>query len=340
MLEDALSAAQALSQAINEFIKTPTEARLQAAKVSWLAARPFYQRTESMRFYAGPIDDDDGPEAQINAWPMDEQIIETMIADAATFPNFTPEILADQNQREGEKDITCGFHAIEFILWGPDTDPAGPGNRPLSDLTTSTTAKRRLAYLKACTELLVSDLQYVADDWKAGKLGNFRAMFVEGASLSLQQIFTGICLLAGHEWAGSRLQVAYDTQEQEEELSCFSDSTQADIVASAEGILTFWTGELKRRDGSTVQTTGLREIVRSVDAALADKLDAEVRNSVASAQAVPRPFDQAIRGKDDAPGRVAVARLIRSLEDQSELFREVARKLGYVIPMEPNPNAE
>jgi hypothetical protein len=33
----------------------------------------------------------------------------------------------------GEKNIATGFHAIEFLLWGQDHDPAGPGARPFTD---------------------------------------------------------------------------------------------------------------------------------------------------------------------------------------------------------------
>ena len=70
--EDALQAALALQQSITALLAAPSQEGLDAARKAWLAAREFYGQTEAFRFYGGPIDDDNGPEGRMNAWPMDE----------------------------------------------------------------------------------------------------------------------------------------------------------------------------------------------------------------------------------------------------------------------------
>ncbi|MEM7393019.1 MAG: imelysin family protein, partial [Verrucomicrobiota bacterium] len=73
---DALSSAEDLDRAIKAFTGNPEEKTLKAAKKAWLKARRIYGPSEVFRFYGGPIDDDDGPEGLINAWPLDEAYID------------------------------------------------------------------------------------------------------------------------------------------------------------------------------------------------------------------------------------------------------------------------
>ena len=58
--------------------------------------------------------------------------------------------MADANERGGEKNISIGYHAIEFLLWGQDytdvnTNVGEGGERPATDFdaTVNTTATRR-----------------------------------------------------------------------------------------------------------------------------------------------------------------------------------------------------
>ena len=50
-------------------------------------------------------------------------------------------------------------------------------------------------------------------------------------------------------------------------------------------------------------------------------------------RAIPAPFDQAILGRDDAPGRVAVLRAIRALQAQTATFGVVAARLGIPVSL-------
>jgi len=124
--------------------------------------------------------------------------------------------------------------------------------------------------------------------------------------------------------------VAYDTQAQEDEHSCFSDTTHLDVIYDIQGILNVWEGTY----GKIVDGAGVSDLAHEVDRDLAKALDRRIRESVALAKAVPAPFDQAILGDDDAPGRVAIMALIESLEEQGDLLAELGEKLGMDVPTE------
>ena len=115
---------------------SPTDATLEAAKEAWLTARDDYGPTEAFRFYDGPIDNpDDGPEGQINAWPMDEAYVDYVEGDAsagivndtAGVPEITTDVIVAANEEGGETNISTGWHAVEFLLWGQDLSDDGPG---------------------------------------------------------------------------------------------------------------------------------------------------------------------------------------------------------------------
>lgn len=219
---DALQDAKALQEAIHAFTKAPSEKTLQAAKEAWLHSRESYGETEIFRLSEGPIDAEEGwvadsygaLEGQINAWPLDENMIDyTVDADGKkTSGNvidskgeFTPggenpeavnvdEINVDTitalNENGGEANVASGYHAIEFLLWGQDQDYGNfiedkvthgamvAGQRPLTDFTEDKFAQRRLDYLNAAADKLVNDLDIVTSAWAdqvEGKKGLYRA---------------------------------------------------------------------------------------------------------------------------------------------------------------------
>lgn len=72
----AYNDAVALETAINSFTANPSQALFDDAKSAWKTARESYGTTEAFRFIDGPIDDANGPEALLNAWPLDENFID------------------------------------------------------------------------------------------------------------------------------------------------------------------------------------------------------------------------------------------------------------------------
>ncbi|MEW5787176.1 MAG: imelysin family protein [Pseudomonadota bacterium] len=332
--EDTLNGALAMQKAIHAFLAAPSAETQQAAQKAWRAAREFYGQTEAFRFYGGPIDDDNGPEGRLNAWPMDESYVDSVAghpgAGLINDPGFaiSKKSISEQNERGGEENIATGWHAIEFLLWGQDLSETGPGARPWTDFTTAPNAERRRQYLAVTTELLIDDLTTLVKAWRPGSRLNYRSRFVDGGEESLRMIFVAMGSLSRGELAGERLEVALNSQDQEDEHSCFSDNTHRDAVLNATGIENVWLGRYKRADGTLMQGPSPRDLVAAKDAALADRTSRQLANSVAAASAIQAPFDREIIGARDAPGRQRIQATVNSLVQQSKDLVAAANAVG------------
>ncbi len=337
---EALETTEALVEAVDAFVAAPTLASQNAAKDAWKAARDPYGQTEVYRFYDGPIDDPlDGPEGAINAWPMDEVYVDYVednpnagiINLTSEFPTLSKDVIAEQNEKDGEKNISTGYHAVEFLLWGQDLSASGPGARSFTDYVTGANATnanqaRRGQYLREVSELLVDDLSSVRDEW-APNASNYRAELV-GASPTeaLRRILQGMGSLSGAELSGERMRVAVENQDQEDEHSCFSDNTHKDIYANALAIQNVYLGRYGDLDGP-----GLDDLVRERDAALDTRLKSELQASLDAVQDIPVPFDQALA---TASGRAQILTAVQALQTQTETIVEVAALLGITLNLE------
>ena len=334
--QDVLTTAVTLQDAIKAFTAAPSADSLAAARKAWLTAREYYGQTEAFRFYGGPIDSDDGPEGRINAWPMDESYVDSVNGKktAGLVNNrkqaITKKALSGLNERGGEENIATGWHAIEFMLWGQDLSETGPGNRSFEDFVDgkAPNADRRRQYLTVVTGLLVDDLSGLVKAWAPGQKANYRAKFEKGGNESLRKMFVSLGSLSRGELAGERLEVALASQDQEDEHSCFSDNTHRDAVTNAKGIENVWLGRFVRVDGSTLQGPSLRDLVAAKNTALAGKTSQQISGSVKAAEAIPAPFDRAIAGAKDAPGRVSIEKTIASLTAQSNDIVAAANAVG------------
>ena len=291
---DTAERALLLQAAVDALVKAPGEATHQAAKDAWRAARVPYNQNDAFRFYEGPIDHEPGgPEASINSWPVDENFLDYTRDDASAgminhpeaFPVFSPAFIDAQNGVQGETEITSGYHAIEFLLWGQDdlTPGTGSGKRPFTDYLEGAngTAKnqgRRGQYVQAAAALLASQLTTVSQAWEPGVDDNYASTFGvkpdensatgDGLKDAVGNMIRGLGSLAKAELSGERMTVAIKSRDQEDEHSCFSDNTWNDLYGSALGIQNVWLGQYQ---GETLGP-GLAEVFRAVDPALADQV--------------------------------------------------------------------
>jgi putative iron-regulated protein len=336
---DSLARAETLQAAVETFVATPDPTTLVAAQDAWLDAREPYGQTEAYRFYDGPIDNpDDGPEGRLNAWPLDEAYVDYVIGNpgagiinaSGEFPTLTKELIAEQNEKGAEENVSTGYHAIEFLLWGQDTDPAGPGTRPHTDYIAGGTAPnpdRRGLYLTLVAELLVDDLTTVTDAWAPGGDNYAGELLAIDRREALRRILQGMGSLSGSELSGERMGTALDNRDQEDEHSCFSDNTHRDLRANAISIQNVYLGTYGNLDGP-----GLDVIVAARDPDLDARMKEQLAASIAAIEAIPLPFDQAIM--DDADGRVKVRTAIDALKAQTETTVEIATLLGITINLE------
>ena len=334
---NSLASARIMDEAINAFLADPTPAALEAAKRAWLSAREDYGPTEVFRFYGGPIDNEvDGPEGLINAWPMDEGYVDYVEGNPAAgiinmpdeYPEITADLIISLNEEGGEANVSTGWHAIEFLLWGQDLSPEGPGARPVEDYTTNPNADRRATYLRVTSQVLLGNLQDMVDAWAPGQT-NYRAEFVsKPADDALVDIITGAGALSAGELAGERMNVAYSERSQEDEHSCFSDNTTRDIVGNAIGVQMVLTG-----DYGSVSGPGILDLFATQDEGLAERLRREAADSVHQASRIPAPFDRHLSDDvpDSAPGRAQVLRTIEALERQADTIVEGSSAFGFSI---------
>ncbi|WP_430460124.1 imelysin family protein [Thalassolituus sp. LLYu03] len=337
---DAVTTATALKDAIDDLsaaVDTYNTARAQVsvaaadpnytamvtalanAKTAWLVAREPYGQTEVFRFRLSPIDStdyesEDGPEGDINAWPLGEALIDYVQtssgdefdtsqigvtanqagingngaidkahADSSPRDNIIgntavtidADLLTNTATADDERDVIAGYHAIEFLLWGQDLNDnyevtdgtdrdeavkthdaanlASGGQRPLSDFYEDTYGARRLTYLQVAAAKLVEDLTAVRDGWASG--AEYRTAFTTISSQAqakqkLAEILTGMGTLSEGELAGERMQIAFASNSQEHEHSCFSDNTHRDIAMDAKGVANSYYGEYEGYDSN------------------------------------------------------------------------------------------
>ena len=115
------------------------------------------------------------------------------------------------------------------------------------------------------------------------------------------RMVNGMAILAGFEFMSERLAVALDSGDQEDEHSCFSDTTKQDFVYDLAGIKQVWTG-----DNEGGERAGLNDLVRSQDAALADRVDGLLADAETKVAGLGRPVGQGFghpKGFTGAQGR-------------------------------------
>ncbi|UUY08732.1 peptidase [Pseudomonas sp. J452] len=365
VFSDAASTGKALQTAIDALLANPSDATLQAARQAWLAARAPYMQTEVFRFGNAVVDDWEG---QLNAWPLDEGLIDyvakdyqhalgnpgasaNIIAnttiqvgeDKVDATTITPELLASLNELGGsEANVATGYHAIEFLLWGQDLNGSNPGAgaRPASDFIVGAGAtgehnERRRAYLKAATDLLVSDLDAMVVQWQAGNADNYRAKLeAESAENGLRKMLFGMGSLSLGELAGERMKVALEANSTEDEHDCFSDNTHNSHFYNGKGIRNVYLGEYKKVDGTTLSGPSLSSLVAKLDAAADSTLKADLAASEAKLQALVDSaeksnvhFDQLIAA-DNTAGQQIVRDAIAALVKQTGAIEQAAGKLG------------
>jgi len=371
--EDALSTAKALDAAIDALIAAPSDATLEAARAAWKTARVPYQQSEAFRF-GNPIVDE--WEGRVNAWPLDEGLIDYVdasygsesdsnglyVANVIANPKLaidgveldateiTPALLQTQLQEAAgvESNVATGYHAIEFLLWGQDLNGTGPGAgaRPFTDYSTAEHATRRAAYLKAASSLLVADLEEMVGNWTAD--GAARAVLPEQG---ISTILTGMGSLSFGEVAGERMKLGLLLHDPEEEHDCFSDNTHASHLNDAVGIQNVYLGQYTRVDGTVIEGPSLAQVIADKDAVLDGEIQALLADTIAKMEVMAdraeggEAYDQQI-GEGNAEGNAVVQAAIDGLIAQTRgIERAVALlELGDAVTIEDsdslsNPDA-
>ncbi|TKD34525.1 imelysin family protein [Azotobacter chroococcum] len=360
---DALGSTKALQQAVDALLAKPDADTLQAAREAWIAARVPYMQSEVFRFGNPVVDEWEG---QLNAWPLDEGLIDYVAADyqhalgnpgasanivanseiqvgeeKVDVATITGETLASLNELAGsEANVATGYHAIEFLLWGQDLNGTAPGagQRPASDYVVGEGCsgghcERRRAYLKAATDLLVSDLEHMVGQWQPQVADNYRASLErEPAANGLRKMLFGMGSLSLGELAGERMKVPLEANSTEDEQDCFSDNTHNAHFYNGKGIRNVYLGEYRKLDGSLLSGPSLSSLVAKADAQADASLKADLDASEARLQSLVdsaakgQHFDQLIAA-DNAAGQQLVREAIAALVKQTGSIEQAAARL-------------
>lgn len=362
--EDSLLTARVLQKAVDQLIAQPTEENLSKARLAWKAARAPYQQTEAYRFGNAIVDDWEG---KVNAWPLDEGMIDYVQSAYGTEsdenPYYTANIIANETlvlsgrtvdaktidaellaetlheMDEIEANVATGYHAIEFLLWGQDLNGTGPGAgaRPATDFSTRNctggNCERRAAYLKVATDLLVGELAWMTDQWSDG--GAARKALLEGEPKEgLAVILTGMGSLAYGELAGERIKLGLMLHDPEEEHDCFSDNTHWSHYYDVLGIKNVYSGTYIRIDGRRLEGPSLSDLVAAKDAAvdkeLRSRIDvslAKMRALVDSAEKEGVAYDQLI-GERNPEGNAKIMAAVNALRAQTAATEKAVAALG------------
>ena len=360
---DSLTTAQSLLEAVTALTDTPSAENLQAAKDAWLAARVPYQQTEVYRFGNAIVDDWEG---KVNAWPLDEGLIDyvdatyggatdeneyavlnivanascTLSGESIDASDITPELLEGQlHEADGvESNVATGYHAVEFLLWGQDLNGhgAGAGQRPWTDYAAGEACSngncdRRGDYLVAATELLVSDLEWMVAQWQDDGAARGDVMADETAGIAT--ILTGMGSLSYGETAGERMRLGVMLNDPEEEHSCFADNTHNDHFYNAVGIRNVYLGSYTRIDGSVVSGQSLASLVAAADAGVDAELQARLNSAVLemlemkTAAEAGFAYDSMLE-RGNAAGEALIMGGVNALVDQTRSIERAVTVLG------------
>ena len=360
---DSLMTALALQDAVTALVATPSVETLDAARTAWIAARVPYQQTEVFRF-GNPIVDD--WEGKVNAWPLDEGLMDYVDAsyggptDENEFaalnvianPTFsiagmdvdatdiTPELIGDVlNEADGiETNVARGYHAIEFLLWGQDLNGtyAGAGDRPYTDFVegdgcTGGNCDRRVDYLTAATELLITDLEFIIDQWDEN--GAARTDLLADPDAGIVAMITGMGSLSYGEQAGQRMRLGLMLNDPEEEHDCFSDNTHNSHYYDGKGVQNVYLGQYERIDGTVVEGPGLTALVAAVDPALDDEVRGKLDTTMVALTAIVAAaengmaYDQML-DRRNAEGEALITAGVDGLIDQTRSFEKIVGALS------------
>ncbi|MGE3738275.1 MAG: imelysin family protein [Geminicoccaceae bacterium] len=365
MYGDALASAEQLDQAIAALLRSPDETTLAAAREAWLAARVPYQQTEVYRFGNPLVDEWEG---KVNAWPLDEGLIDYVqvesygdgsdenafyVANVVANPKLTvggrdidagtigPDLLGDLHEAdEVEANVSRGYHAIEFLLWGQDLNGTGPGKgeRPATDYAkgdacTGGNCDRRGAYLAAASRLLLTDLREMMGNWAAN--GPARAaLTAEGARKGLSMMLTGLGSLSYGELAGERIKLGLMLHDPEEEHDCFSDNTHNSHFYDVAGMRAVYLGRYEGTGGKVAEGASLSDLVRAADPAVDDGMRAALDRTLAAFAAIKQSADSGqmaydqMLAEDNEQGNAMIQAAVDALVAQTREIEKAVAALG------------
>lgn len=359
---DSLDTAKTLQLAIDALAAKPSKESLLRARDAWLESRIPYQQTEVFRFGNSIVDDWEG---KVNAWPLDEGLIDYVVDDYSESsednPYYTANVIASKSiaisgsevdtssitpqllektlhEADGvEANVATGYHAIEFLLWGQDLNGTKPGagKRLFTDFDiqncSNKNCDRRVQYLKAASELLVTDLEWMVKQWEP--TGDARSALFIDQQQGLAAMLKGMGSLSYGELAGERIKLGLMLHDPEEEHDCFSDNTHNSHFYNIKGIQNVYLGRYVDSQGKSLVGASLSGLLKmadkSLDAQVIEMIDGALKSAqtlVDSAEVDGIAYDQLLAKGNDV-GNQKIMDLVHALLAQTKAIEAAVNVL-------------
>lgn len=266
--QDMSTYANLLISDIQVFEVTKTEENYLEIKKTWIEFRKAWEITEGFLF--GPIRTEN-IDFRIDAWPINTQSIDSLLAKNDSFPDVLIEHL------EGGLK---GFHPIEYFVWGID------GKKTFSEIT-----KKELELMKAYAKNLKLLCDQCLHSWQNGHANSMKNPGAQSLYKSYTQIFeemiggmAGICT----ELAQAKMLLPFEEQNPLKEESPFSSNSLADYKDNIQSIKNIYYGQ-KTADGK-----GIDEIVKTYNRSLHNKIVQQFDYAVNGLTNISLPYRDAI----------------------------------------------
>lgn len=272
--EDLATKSQLLYQACIDLQNNPTVVHLEAARAAWVATRSPWEQAEGFLF--GPVDQE-GIDPSIDSWPVNVVDLNNVLASTNA---LTIDFLS---QQEG---TLKGFHTIEFLLWGENSQKA---------VTSFNT--REFEYLSASAGVLMNDTQKLYDLWKPTggnfiqhllKAGNGSLIYISQKS-ALEEMTNALIIIAD-EVGNGKINDPFSQKDLTLEESRFSSNSKADFANNIRSIQNIYTG----RFGQWGNGKSISEIIAEKNPAMNTNVIKQINGTIELIENLPGSFSDAV----------------------------------------------
>lgn len=241
VLDDTKEAYNPFYADVSLFQSTSLQFALDSSKASWGRA---YNQFLLLGPYRSALNSGIGFETQKNyldLFPLNYGYLDYTAADpnsgiinnTGAYPEISQNYLLVWNQAGGEQNLSCGFHVIEFLLWGEDLIPGAPGQRTHTDFTINATeikTRRRhfLWYATANLKSSINQLVYT-EDFKNSILKMNMTEFMKG-------MLDGITGFIDNDLVVKTIKTPLDVPDSRFEISDFSDQSLVNIKTKVQAL--------------------------------------------------------------------------------------------------------
>jgi hypothetical protein len=310
-----------------------TQANVNAATVTFLEARAWWEKSEAFLFGAAG---DFGIDPHIDSWPLDEDAFNNLMAS----PNMIAALANDEDGMvAGEQlgNALLGFHGIEYILFR-DGQPRNV-NEITDDMITYVVAVSRdlrnrcvqlevswntdapqvhkdlMEQLEFNTTVIGSDNSYGQNMMQAGQAGSTYTTFTH----ALEAIADG-CIDIADEVGTSKIGKCHTGEDVSYVESPYSQKSITDFY---DNILSIKSAYMGGNEGERDETLSLHNYIKDNNADLDTKAVNAIENALAKINAMKAPFVQFYA---DASAGEAMA----ACQDLSDVMSEVKAEFAKI----------